>query len=103
LKMTSLTVPQAEAFYNFCQEEPVFESLVEFMSSGPVVAMILRRENAVEEFSRLIGDPDPEFAEPGTIRKQYAVNLLMNAIHGSESEEDARRESEFFFSEIEKF
>ncbi|NLA48269.1 MAG: nucleoside-diphosphate kinase [Bacteroidales bacterium] len=103
LKMIGLTVPQTEAFYKFCQEEPFFESLVEFMTSGPVVAMILRRENAVEEFCRLIGDPDPEFSEPGTIRKQYAVNLLMNAVHGSESREDALRESEFFFSAIEKF
>jgi len=65
--------------------------------------MILRRENAVEEFRNLLGNTDPEKAEPGTIRKIYAISVRMNAVHGSESDESARREADFFFSDIERF
>ena len=103
MKMISLTTFQAETFYDVHRGEPFFEGLVEFMTSGPVVVMILKRENAVDEFRRLIGNTDPEIAEPGTIRKLYAVSARMNAVHGSDSDENARRESDFFFSTIEKF
>ena len=103
MKMISLTVPQAEAFYDIHKGMPFFDGLVEFITSGPVIVMILRRENAVEEFRNLIGDTDPEKAEPGTIRKLYAVSVRMNAVHGSESDEYARREADFFFSNIERF
>lgn len=103
LKMVKLTKQQAESFYEVHREKVFFESLVEFMSSGPVVAMILRHRNAVDEFRKLIGNTDPAKAEPGTIRKLYGISVQMNAIHGSDSIENAIREASFFFSEIERF
>jgi nucleoside-diphosphate kinase len=103
MKMLRMTKEQAESFYAVHRERPFFEGLVEFMSSGPVFVMILRHENAVEEFRKLIGATDPAKAEPGTIRKIFAVSVQMNAVHGSDSEENAERESEFFFSNIERF
>jgi nucleoside-diphosphate kinase len=103
MKMMRITRGQAESFYDIHREKQFFESLVEFMSSGPVLVMILRQENAVEEFRKLIGATDPAKAEPGTIRKLFAVSLQMNAVHGSDSDENAEREASFFFSEIERF
>lgn len=103
MKMLRMTREQAEKFYEVHRERPFYDSLVEFMSSGPVFVMILRHENAVEEFRKLIGATDPAKAEPGTIRKIYAVSVQMNAIHGSDSDENAVRESDFFFSQIERF
>jgi nucleoside-diphosphate kinase len=103
LKMVRISKEQAEIFYEVHRERPFFEGLVEFMSSGPVLVMILRHENAVEEFRKLIGATDPVKAEPGTIRKLYAVSVQMNAIHGSDSDENAEREAGFFFSAIERF
>ena len=103
MKMLRMTTEQAESFYEVHRGKPFYESLVEFMTSGPVFVMVLRHENAVEEFRKLIGATDPVKAEPGTIRKLYAVSVQMNAVHGSDSDENARRESDFFFSEIEKF
>jgi len=103
LKMIMLTTQQAENFYDEHRGKPFFEGLIEFMTSGPVIVMTLRRENAVEEFRNLIGNTDPEKAEPGTIRKLYAISVRMNAVHGSESDENARREADFFFSDIERF
>lgn len=103
MKMLKMTKEQAESFYEVHRGKPFFDSLVEFMTSGPVFVMILRHENAVEEFRKLIGATDPAKAEPGTIRKLYAVSVQMNAVHGSDSDDNARRESDFFFSEIEKF
>lgn len=103
MKMLRMTKCQAEAFYEVHRGKPFYESLVEFMTSGPVFVMILKHENAVEEFRKLIGATDPAKAEPGTVRKLYAVSVQMNAVHGSDSDENARRESDFFFSYIEKF
>jgi len=103
MKMIRLTLPQAESFYDIHRDKPFFESLVEFMTSGPVLLMILKHGNAVEEFRNLIGATDPEAAEPGTIRKIFAVSVQMNAVHGSDSDENARREADFFFSTIERF
>jgi len=103
MKMVRMTGNQAESFYDVHRERQFFESLVEFMSSGPVLVMILRHENAVEEFRKLIGATDPVKAEPGTIRKLFAVSVQMNAVHGSDSDENAEREASFFFSEIERF
>ncbi len=103
LKMLRMTTEQAESFYEVHRGKPFFESLVEFMTSGPVFVMMLRHENAVEEFRKLIGSTDPAKAESGTIRKLYAVSVQMNAIHGSDSDENATRESDFFFSNIERF
>ena len=100
IKMIRMSLPQAESFYEVHIGKPFFESLVEFMASGPVIVMILRRGNAVEEFRKLIGATDPELAEPGTIRKIFAVSLQMNAVHGSDSDENACREADFFFSDI---
>jgi len=103
MKMVRMTIQQAESFYSVHRGKPFFESLVEFMTSGPVIVMILKHKNAVEEFRRLIGATNPEDAEPGTIRKIYAVSVQMNAVHGSDSDENARKEADFFFSTIERF
>jgi nucleoside-diphosphate kinase len=103
MRMVRLTKPQAEAFYAVHKGKPFFEGLIEFMTSGPVVVMILRHENAVEQFRKLIGSTDPGKAEPGTIRKLYAVSVQMNAVHGSDSTENAAVEANFFFSGIERF
>lgn len=103
MKMIRMTTRQAEYFYDVHRGKPFFESLVEFMTSGPVFVMILKHENAVEEFRKLIGATDPEKADPGTIRKIFAISLQMNAVHGSDSDENARREADCFFSTFEKF
>ena len=103
LKMTRLSQEQAEEHYNEHKGKPFFEGLIEFMTSGPVVVMILRHENAVEKFRQLIGATDPKKAEPGTIRKTFAVSVQMNAVHGSDSPENAVIEANFFFSGIERF
>jgi nucleoside-diphosphate kinase len=103
IKMVQLTIQQAESFYAVHAGKPFYEELVEFMTSGPVVVMILKHENAVEEFRRLIGATDPEKADPGTIRRTFAVSVKMNAVHGSDSDMNAIREANFFFSEIERF
>jgi nucleoside-diphosphate kinase len=103
IKMVQMTIQQAEAFYAVHTGKSFFEELVEFMTSGPVVVMILKHENAVEEFRKLIGATDPAKADPGTIRKTFAVSVKMNAVHGSDSDENAVREANFFFSDIERF
>ncbi|MCA1756407.1 MAG: nucleoside-diphosphate kinase [Bacteroidales bacterium] len=103
MKMLSMSRLQAEAFYDVHRGKPFFDGLVEFMSSGPVVVMILKAENAVEEFRKLIGNTDPAKAEEGTIRRLFAASLQMNAIHGSDSPENARKEAGFFFSGFERF
>jgi nucleoside-diphosphate kinase len=103
IKMVKMTLNQAETFYEVHRGKPFFDGLVEFMSSGPVVVMILRHENAIDEFRKLIGATDPAKAEPGTIRKIFAVSVQMNAVHGSDSFENAAKEADFFFSGIERF
>ena len=103
MRMVKLTIPQAELFYAVHKGKPFFEGLIEFMTSGPVVVMILRHENAVEQFRKLIGATDPAKAEPGTIRRTFAVSVQMNAVHGSDSVENAIVEANFFFSGIERF
>lgn len=103
LKMIRMTIEHAESFYAVHRGKPFFEGLVEFMTSGPVIVMILRHENAVEEFRKLIGATDPYKADLGTIRKTFAVSVKMNAVHGSDSDENAVRESNFFFSVAERF
>ena len=103
LRMVKMSVSQAEKFYAVHRERPFFDDLVEFMTSGPVVVMILKHKNAVEEFRKLIGATDPAKAEAGTIRKIFAVSVQMNAVHGSDSIENAKVESDFFFSGIERF
>lgn len=103
MKMIRLTKPQAQDFYAVHRERPFYDGLVEFMSSGPIIAMILSRNDAVEEFRKLIGETDPSKAEEGTIRKIFATSLQMNAVHGSDSPENAIKEAAFFFSEFERF
>jgi len=103
LKMVRITKAQAETFYSVHSERPFFKDLVEFMTSGPTVVMILGAENAVEKFRKLIGNTDPAKAEEGTIRKMFATSLQMNAVHGSDSTENARIEAGFFFSGFERF
>lgn len=103
LKMTWLSVTKAGEFYAIHRERPFYTELVEFMSSGPVVAAILQKEGAIEDFRTLIGATNPAQAAEGTIRKRYAVSVGRNAIHGSDSEENARIEGSFFFSELERF
>jgi nucleoside-diphosphate kinase len=103
MRMVKLTFPQAESFYAVHKGKPFFDSLIEFMTSGPVVVMILRHENAVDQFRKLIGATDPAKAEPGTIRSIFAVSIQMNAVHGSDTVENAIKEADFFFSGIERF
>jgi nucleoside-diphosphate kinase len=103
MKMVKMTVEQAESFYAVHKSKSFFESLIEFMTSGPVFVMILKHDNAVEEFRKLIGATDPNKAEPGTIRKTFAISVQMNAVHGSDSDENAQREADFFFSTFERF
>lgn len=103
MRMVKMTVEQAESFYAVHKGKSFFESLIEFMTSGPVFVMILKHDNAVEEFRKLIGATDPNKAEPGTIRKTFAVSVQMNAVHGSDSDENAQREADFFFSTFERF
>jgi len=103
IKMVQMTIQQAEAFYEVHRDKPFFEELVDFMTSGPVVVLILMHDNAVNEFRKLIGATDPDKAEQGTIRRNFGVSVKMNAIHGSDNDENAIRESNFFFSDIERF
>jgi len=101
-KLMHLTQVQAEAFYAIHKERPFFGELVSFMTSGPVVPMVLEGENAVERFRELIGATNPADAAAGTIRKNFGTNVGENAIHGSDSDENAQRESRFFFAELEE-
>ena len=103
LKQTKLTVEKAGEFYAVHKERSFYTGLVEFMSSGPVIAAILEKENAVADFRKLIGATNPENAEEGTIRKKYASSVGENAVHGSDSDENAKIESDFFFSSLERF
>lgn len=103
LKLTQMTVADAENFYAIHKERPFFGELVAFMSRGPIVAAILEKEDAVENFRKLIGATNPEQAEAGTIRKKYAKSIGENAVHGSDSNENAAIESAFHFSGREMF
>lgn len=103
MKWTRLTPEQAGLFYDIHRERPFFGELVEFMSSGPIVAAILEKENAVADFRKLIGATNPALAEEGTIRKQFAASVGENAVHGSDSDENAMIEGDFFFSKLERF
>ncbi len=103
MKYTQLSKETAGAFYAVHKERPFYSELVEFMTSGPIVAAILEKENAVEEFRTLIGATDPSKAEAGTIRNKYAKSIDANAIHGSDSDENAEIEGNFFFSQFERF
>ncbi|HET8854450.1 MAG TPA: nucleoside-diphosphate kinase [Salinimicrobium sp.] len=103
LKKTQMTQADAEAFYAIHKERPFFGELVEFMTRGPIVAAILEKENAVEDFRTLIGATNPADAAEGTIRKKYAASVGENAVHGSDSDENAAIEGAFHFSGREMF
>jgi nucleoside-diphosphate kinase len=102
LKMTRLTPEKAGEFYAIHSHRPFYGELVEFMSRGPIVAAILEKENAVADFRKLIGATDPAKADKDTIRQLFAASLGENAIHGSDSDENARIEGDFFFSFLER-
>lgn len=103
MKYTRLSLDQAGKFYEVHKERPFYSELTEFMSSGSIVAAILEKENAVADFRTLIGATNPAQAEEGTIRKKYATSIGENAVHGSDSDENALIEGAFFFSGLEKF
>ena len=101
MKQTQLSTEDAKEFYAVHKELPFFDSLIEFMTSGPIVAAILEKENAVEDFRLLIGSTNPDDAVEGTIRKSFATSVGENAIHGSDSNENAQLEGSFHFSQRE--
>ena len=103
MKMTHLSAVKAGEFYAVHAQRPFYGELVQFMSSGPITAAILEKENAVEDFRKLIGATNPADAEDGTIRKLYATSIGENAVHGSDSNENALIEGDFFFSKLEQF
>lgn len=103
MKYTRLTPELAGKFYEVHKERGFYNDLVSYMSSGPIVAAVLERENAVESFRKLIGATDPTKAEPGTIRNLFAKSIEANAVHGSDSDDNAAIEGNFFFSQMERF
>jgi nucleoside-diphosphate kinase len=103
MKYTYLTPEKAGEFYAVHKERPFYNDLCSFMSSGPIVAAILEKDNAIEDFRKLIGATDPKKAEEGTIRQKFANSIEANAIHGSDSDDNAKIEGDFFFSGLERF
>jgi nucleoside-diphosphate kinase len=103
LKLTKLSVEQAQKFYEVHKERPFYTSLVNSMTSGPIVAAILEKDNAVQAYRDYIGATNPANAAPGTIRALYGDSLEANAVHGSDSDENAMIESDFFFAKMERF
>ncbi len=103
LKYTKLRKEQACQFYRDHKDKPFFGELTDFMSASPIIVAILEKEDAVADFRKLIGNTDPLQADEGTIRRIFAESKTHNAIHGSDSDENAIRESDFFFSRIERF
>ena len=103
LKMLQLPKEKAAVFYSIHRDKPFFDELVEFMCSGPLVAVVLEKENAVEDFRQLIGATNPKEAAPGTLRNLFGTSKTHNAVHGSDSDENAKQEISMFFSELELF
>jgi nucleoside-diphosphate kinase len=103
MKYTHLSPGRAGLFYQVHQERPFYNDLVSYMCSGPIVAIVLEKDNAIEDFRTLIGATNPADAAEGTIRSKYAESIEANAVHGSDSDENAQIESRFFFSSLEIF
>lgn len=103
MKYLRLSPEQAGQFYAVHKERPFYGELVSYMSSGPIVAAVLTKDNAVADYRKLIGATDPTKAEEGTIRKLFAKSIAANAVHGSDSDENANIEADFFFSKLERF
>ncbi|SHE30324.1 nucleoside diphosphate kinase [Desulfacinum infernum DSM 9756] len=101
MKMRHLTKKEAEAFYAVHKERPFFDSLTTYMSSGPIVVMVLEGENVIQRNRELMGATNPADAAPGTIRKDFALDVEKNTVHGSDAPETAQKEIAFFFSELE--
>ncbi len=102
MRLVHMNRRQAEAFYSIHKERPFFDGLVTFMSSGPAIAAILEKENAVDSYRELIGATNPANAAEGTIRKLYATSIQENAVHGSDADETAEQEGSFFFNYFER-
>ena len=100
-KRIKLSINEAQNFYSVHKDKPFFNDLIEYMTSEPVVVQVLQGENAVKKYRDVMGSTNPENAEPGTIRKEFALNIQENSVHGSESEENAEIEINFFFKEQE--
>lgn len=103
MKYMRLTKEQAGNFYSVHKERPFYGELTEYMSGGPIVAAILTKDNAVADYRKLIGATDPSKADEGTIRKMFAKSIAANAVHGSDSDENAQIEGNFFFAATERF
>lgn len=103
MKYLKLSAETAGKFYEVHKERPFYGELVTYMSSGPIVAAVLEKANAVADYRTLIGATDPSKAEPGTIRQLFAKSIAANAVHGSDSDENANIEADFFFSQTERF
>lgn len=101
MKFTRISKTQASAFYDIHKGKPFFEELTRFMSSGPIIAAILEKENAIDDYRQLIGATNPEKAKEGTVRKIFACSVTENAVHGSDSDENFQIESDFFFNKLE--
>ena len=100
-KRTKLSKEKAEGFYSIHKDKPFFNDLIEYMTSGPVIVQVLEGDNAVEKYRKIMGATNPENAENGTIRKEYALNIQENSVHGSDSDENAKIEINYFFDENE--
>lgn len=103
MKFTRMSTQQASSFYAIHKERPFFKDLIQYMTSGPIVAAMLKKENAVNDFRTLIGSTNPDEAADGTIRKIFAKSISENAVHGSDSDENAKIECDFHFSDEEIF
>ncbi len=101
LKKIKLTKEKAEGFYYVHKDKPFFNSLTDFMSEGPIIVMVLEKENAIADWRKLMGATNPENAEEGTLRKMFAENIERNAVHGSDSPESAKYEISYFFNALE--
>jgi len=102
-KRTKLSKEKAEGFYSIHKDKPFFNDLIEYMTSGPVIVQVLQGDNAVENYRNIMGATNPENAKKGTIRKEYALNIQENSVHGSDSEENAKIEINYFFEDNEIF
>ena len=102
-KRTKLSKEKAEGFYSIHKDKPFFNDLIEYMTSGPVIVQVLQGDNAVENYRRIMGATNPANAEKGTIRKEYALNIQENSVHGLDSEENAKIEINYFFEDSEIF
>ena len=100
-KRIKLSKEKAEGFYSIHKDKPFFNDLIDYMTSGPVIVQVLEGENAIAEYRKIMGATNPENAEKGTIRNEFALNIQENSVHGSDSEENARIEIDYFFNESE--